>query len=359
MRRRNALGSWGLLAAALAGCGSFEDLIGTDREPAPSADGGTPPAIEAGAALTDAERATLRMRSCNLVQPSASEIDRAVEAAAQRVLAQYGARAAVDPWNDQSTFGRLLTAVEDQLVCETSAKPLMMAAVGTAAVDSNPCYTATGGQVPGNRYCGPFCNGDNPVNSEILNDACYRHDVCYEKVQDHTGVEFPRECTFSPLTADCDRPFYELCELVLTTTPFPANDRIACRIAGIVRTLHADNCKDPCNVFGRWESSCPALTKCPAATSPAQTKQFEIPLDVAGRGGLLPSGITFDLATCSLVSKSSNEGAAKACGVPLDLRCRLSDGGSCPRLAYSHVPNGPCTCTETVSCLLRRPGLPR
>jgi len=273
------------------------------------------------------------------------------------VRARSGA-AALDGWGDRTMFAQVITAVEDQLLCETSAMPATQASTGTAGV-ADPCYTATGGQVPGNRYCGPFCNGDNPVNSEILNDSCFRHDKCYGAIEEHTGVPFPRECTFSALTRECDRPFYELCDLILSSAPdtFPSNDRIACHLAKVYfGPAHAANCQDPCGVFGRWESSCPALTKCPAATSPAETKQMEISLEVAAKGGVLPSGNPFDVATCSIKLKITNEAAAVACGIPLDISCKLSETSTCERLAFVRT-NGQCSCKDSVTCTYRRPGL--
>ena len=344
--RMGGRGSWALVGLWLLGCGSS-----SGGGPATPADGGMG---AGGGARGDGAQASLRMRSCNLVRPSAGDIDRAVASAIERVRARSGP-AVFDAWGDPAMFSQVVTAVEDQLVCETGVGP----ATSTAAV-ADPCYTATGGQVPGNRYCGPFCNGDNPVTSEILNDSCFRHDKCYGAIEEHTGVPFPRECTFSALTTECDRPFYELCDLILSSASdtFPSNDRIACYLAKTYfGPAHAANCKDPCGVFGRWESSCPALTKCPAASSPAEVKPFEVSLAVAANGGALSSGHPFDVASCSLKLMVTNVAAAQTCGIPLDLSCKLAENGTCPRLAYSRN-SGQCTCKDSVTCTFRHPGLP-
>src|SRR5205814_2463272 len=132
----------------------------------------------------------------------------------------------------------------------------------------------------------------NPRTGDVLNEACFRHDQCYDHIEERTGVEFPRQCTFSALTTDCDRPFHDLCQTILNSPDdvYAPNDRIACRIGSAATAWHGSNCKDPCNIFGLWESDCPAFTKCPPALKPAETSRLQVSLELAANGGALPWG---------------------------------------------------------------------
>jgi hypothetical protein len=352
MDRRNMRGLGVMMIVAVTiGCASQ----GRDD---PATDGGAP-ARGADGPLSPSERAQLRMRSCNTVKPAKADIDRAIDDAVKRMASDD----TVDPWADPTTFDLLVTAVEDQLLCETSDPGLT-----TAVVAGNPCYAADGSRIPGNRYCGPGCNGSNPRASDALEQTCFAHDQCYDHIEERTGLAFPRECTFSALTTACDAPFFSLCQQIKQSySPIsgttPTNDYLVCKIGDAANFKHRDNCRDECDALGRWEYRCPGLSMCSETASGPTTWSFTVNVQVAAKGGFVTNKngsatSFFHTNFCGFSQDLDDLEIARACGYDPSDECHLQDGGTCPRWGsvYNRVTKA-CLCKEEVACTFHRVGL--